>query len=615
MSRIDPSRAFCVWAPTISTMRLHVVSPREEFIDMVKDDEYFHLPEGVRMLPGCRYFLNPDSQNDFPDPRSHFQPEDVHGPSEIVSHEFEWTDDDWKGARLRDLVIYELHVGTFTNEGTFDAIVPRLPHLKDIGINAIQLMPVGQFPGPRNWGYDGVLPFAVQNTYGGPAGLKRLVNECHLQGIAVVLDVVYNHLGPEGNRFPKFGPYFTDKYHTPWGDALNFDGEWSDGVRDFFVDNVEHWLVNYHIDGLRLDAVHAIFDSSGTHILTELNIRKGDVASSLGKSLFLIAESDLNDPRMIRGRDAGGHGFDAQWLDDFHHAQYTLLDPAGVERYADFGHIEDLAKAINHGFVSSGEYVSFRKRRYGSSSAGIPGDRFVVFSQNHDQVGNRVAGERLSVLVEKPQLRLAAALVLLSPYVPMLFMGEEYGEKAPFLYFISHSDPALIEAVRKGRKEEFAVFNKTHSEEAPDAFDTETFLRSKLDWSVIDDDDHADMKAWHKLLISLRQHPAMKNFEKASVLASVVSKTCLTISRRSSDGRNGLFMAFNLSDEEVTVDVPFENAVQLVGRRDDALQLNGFERVTLRPYEVCVWSSIPWPAQGQELYRKAGEENLHHSIH
>jgi maltooligosyltrehalose trehalohydrolase len=342
---------FRVWAPEKGKMILHIVSPFDKEFEMTKDDEgYFFLAmEGIRN--GCRYFYKPEGKKDYPDPASHFQPEGVHGPSEIVDHNlFNWTDHNWKGIPLRELVLYELHVGTFTDDGSFGAIIPRLPEIQASGINAIEIMPVGQFPGTRNWGYDGAYPYAVQNSYGGPYGLKELVNACHHNGIAVILDVVYNHLGPEGNYFQNFGPYFTGKYHVPWGDAINYDGEWSDGVREYYSNNPLYWYKNFHIDGIRVDAIHTMYDSGADHFwqLTYRKIRHEEQKN--GRKFLMIAESDLNSPKVVRHPDLGGYGFDAVWLDDFHHALYVLLDKEGKSRYEDFGRLNQLAKAYKDGF-------------------------------------------------------------------------------------------------------------------------------------------------------------------------------------------------------------------------------------------------------------------------
>lgn len=538
---------FRVWAPEKDKMNLHIIYPTDQIFPMEKMAYgYFELKMDLAAEP-VRYFFQPDGKDDFPDPASHFQPNGVHGPSEVVNHhEFQWSDHYWKGVPFQELVLYELHVGTFTREGTFQSIIPYLDDLLALGVNAIELMPVSQFPGDRNWGYDGVYPYAVQHSYGGPEGLKHLVNACHNKGIAVYLDVVYNHLGPEGNYFNAFGPYFTQQYRTPWGDAINYDGDWSDGVRDFFSDNPLHWIVHYHIDGLRCDAIHAVFDNGAVHFWQLTHRRIQALSEKLGRSFHLIAESDLNSPRVIHSLDQDGYGFRAQWLDDFHHALYVLVDQKGKERYQDFGTLEQLAKAYTDGFVHSGEYVHFRKRKYGSSSAGISGDHFVVFNQNHDQVGNRVRGERLSDLVDMDRVKLAAATMLLSPYVPMLFMGEEYAEKAPFFYFVSHSDQSVIQAVREGRKEEFKDFK--WEVEPPDPQDENTFFKSKLNWQLKNDGLHHEIWEWHRDLIAARKvFPALSNLDKNHVRVNICPPGLFLVSRTSDSGHEVLCI-FNFSD-------------------------------------------------------------------
>ncbi|OHE33406.1 MAG: malto-oligosyltrehalose trehalohydrolase [Syntrophobacterales bacterium RIFOXYC2_FULL_60_23] len=453
--------------------------------------------------PGSRYFYRLHGQQDFPDPASRFQPLGVHGPSQVVQPGFSWGDAHWSGLPLSDYVIYELHVGTFTPEGTFDAIIPYLDELKELGLTALELMPVAQFPGGRNWGYDGVYPFAVQNSYGGPEGLKRLVNACHQRGLAVVLDVVYNHLGPEGNYLANYGPYFTQRYRTPWGPALNFDGPDSDEVRRFFIDNALFWSSEYHIDALRLDALHAIVDLSPQPFLAELAATVRRTREGWNRKFYLMAESDLNDVRLVRSTDLGGYGLDAHWNDDFHHALHTLLTGEQTGYYADFGRLEQLAKAWREGFIYSGEYSPYRRRRHGSSSRDIAAERLVVFGQNHDQIGNRLGGERLSQLVSFEAVKLAAGVVLLSPCLPLLFMGEEYGEVAPFWYFVSHSDPALIEAVRKGRQEEFAAFQWPG--EPPDPLDEATFARARLDHRLRREGEHRVLRDFYREALRLRQ--------------------------------------------------------------------------------------------------------------
>lgn len=547
---------FRVWAPERDRMNLHLVHPMDRIVPMTKNGQgYFEVT--VDQCPGpIRYFFQPDGQGDFPDPASHFQPEGVHGPSEVVDHrEFEWTDHQWRGVPFHQLILYELHVGTFTPQGTFEAIVHHLDDLAELGINAIELMPVAQFPGSRNWGYDGVFPYAVQHSYGGPEGLKKLVDACHAKGIAVMLDVVYNHIGPEGNYFREFGPYFTDLYRTPWGDAINFDGEWADGVREYFGNNPIHWMTNYHLDGLRCDAIHAVFDNGAVHFWELAHDKIKRYGERLGRHFHLIAESDLNSPRVIRSPEQGGYGFRAQWLDDFHHALYVLVDSEGKERYKDFGRLEQLAKAYTDGFVHSGEYVSFRKRKYGASSAGISGDHFVVFNQNHDQVGNRVRGERLCHLVDQHRLKLAAATTLLAPYIPMLFMGEEYADKSPFFYFVSHSDQDLIQAVREGRKEEFKAFYG--GLEPPDPQDEQTFTQSKLNWTLRKEDIHRGILKWHRDLIALRNSlPALQNLNKNYVRVNILYPGIFSVNRLADGIGNDVLCVFNFSDDAAAYNLP-----------------------------------------------------------
>lgn len=543
---------FTVWAPEVKVMMLHLVAPQTTRYSMTRHDDGYFSVECEGLTAGTRYCFQVEALHDVPDPASHYQPEGVHGHSEVVDHKtFVWHDQAWRGIPFHELIIYEIHTGTFSPAGTFDGIIQCLDDLVNLGINAIELMPVAQFPGDRNWGYDGVLPFAVQNSYGGPEGLKRLVDACHQKGMAVILDVVYNHVGPEGNYLHRFAPYFSKAHRVPWGDAVNFDQEWSDGVRAYFLQNVDHWVENYHVDGLRLDAIHCIFDSNPTHILEEFNSRVSELSQRAGRPLYLIAESDLNNARVVMSRDAGGYGFRAQWLDDFQHALYALVAPDGTSRYADFGQIEQLAKAFTDGFVHSGEFVKFRKRKFGGPSAWIDGDRFVAFMQNHDQVGNRVKGDRLSALVDQQMLRIAAAAVILSPYIPMLFMGEEYAESAPFMYFVSHSDETLIAAVREGRKRDFAAFGGPH--EPPDAQAEDTFKQSILNWNDRYKGHHGEVLRWYKALIALRKNnPCFSHFRKDSVRSWVINPQALVIVRRSADECSQAALFFNFSAAPVT---------------------------------------------------------------
>lgn len=542
---------FSVWAPELKTMSLHLKTPNERTYPMQKDARGYFSVECKDVSDGATYFYQPDDDLNLPDPASAFQPNGVHDRSAVVDHSlFQWHDETWRGKPLKDLIIYELHVGSFSDEGTFEAIIPRLDDLVDVGINAIEFMPIAQFPGKRNWGYDGVFPYAVQNSYGGPNGFKKLVDACHSKGIVVILDVVYNHMGPEGNIFSKFGPYFSKAHHVPWGDSINFDQKWSDGVRDYFLDNIDHWILNYHVDGLRLDAIHTIFDSNPTHILDAFNRRAKRLSEKTGRNIFMVAESDLNDSRVVKDKSVGGYGFDAQWLDDFHHALYVLVHKDGKRRYEDFGSIHQLAKAFSSGFVHTGEFVNFRKRKYGGPSAGIASDKFIIFNQNHDQVGNRVLGERLPSLIDKRGLMITAAATILSPYIPMLFMGEEYAEDAPFTYFVDHSDKELIEAVREGRKKEFSGF--ADEGEPRDAEDEETFLECKLKWLTRTEGDHREMLHWYKALIDIRKTcPVFRDFEKKCLHVSVIAPKCMSVYWHLPDFSECIYMFFNFSENDV----------------------------------------------------------------
>ena len=491
---------FVVWAPQCRSVSIEITNA---------GTRQYPLTPGARgyftgILPvsaGTRYFVAPDDRDGRPDPASRYQPEGVHGASEVVDPSFEWTDTAWRGIPLDEYVIYELHIGTFTDAGTFDAAIQHLDELVDLGITAIELMPLAQFPGSRNWGYDGVQPFAVQNTYGGPAGLKQLVDACHARGIAVVLDVVYNHMGPEGNYLGEFAPYFTNKYKTPWGPAVNVDEAHSDEVRRFFIDNALEWITDYHVDALRLDAVHGILDTSAQPFLAELGDAVATRARELDRHVYLIAESDLNDVRMISPVSRGGLGMHAQWTDDFHHSLHALLTRENSGYYADFGTVEHLAESLRSGYVYKGGYSAYRLRRHGNQPVNARDQQFVVCVQNHDQIGNRMAGDRLATLTDFERCKLGAAAVLLSPFVPLLYMGEEYAETQPFPYFIDHSDKKLIAAVRKGRKEEFAGF--AWKGEPPDPAAEQTFSSARM--RRPQQGQHAAMRRFYQQLVRLRK--------------------------------------------------------------------------------------------------------------
>jgi maltooligosyltrehalose trehalohydrolase len=516
----DGRTRFRVWAPFAEGVELHIVAPDEHRVPMDKRPQGYFQTELTSIAPSSRYlyrlFHRENQPLARPDPASRYQPEGVHGPSQVVAADFPWEDAGWFGRPLSEYVIYELHVGTYTPPGTFDAVIEHLPALGELGVTAIELMPVAQFPGTRNWGYDGVYPFAVQNSYGGPAGLKRLVNACHQHGLAVVLDVVYNHLGPEGNYLRDFGPYFTDFYQTPWGEAVNFDGPHSDEVRRYFIENALQWISEFHVDALRLDAVHAILDFSARPFLEVLARAVHRRAEALNRRIHLIAESALNDTRIVRPRELGGFALDAQWNDDFHHCLHTVLTGEHSGYYKDYGGLEDLAVAWEEGFVYSGRYSAFRQRAHGNSSRNVPAGQLVVCSQNHDQVGNRIQGERLGQLVSFEKQKLAAALVLLSPFIPLIFMGEEYGETAPFLYFVSHGDPDLVQAVREGRKREFAAFE--WAQEPPDPQDEQTFGRSQLNHDLRREGRHRVLYDFYRELLRLRNGLApLANLSKKSM--------------------------------------------------------------------------------------------------
>jgi maltooligosyltrehalose trehalohydrolase len=503
---IDPNRVrFKVWAPFVRQMAVEVIGQGNLMTPMRRSAEgYFEVTlSGV--TPGSRYRYLLEGTTGRPDPVSRSQPDGVHGPSSVVDpNSFQWTDQSWRGLPLNDFIIYELHIGTFTAEGTFDAMIAELSYLKEtVGVTAIELMPVAQFPGHRNWGYDGVHPFAPQSSYGGPDGLKRLVNACHGAGLAVVLDVVYNHLGPEGNYLAEFGPYFTDRYKTPWGAAINYDGPDSDEVRKYVVSNALYWITEYHIDALRLDAIHGIYDFGAAHILDELSLAVHKQAACLDRQVCMIAESDLNDSRIIDERSHGGYGLDGQWNDDFHHALHVALTGEQKGYYQDFHGLRDLGTALREGFVYSGQYSAYRERRHGNSSQHCRPDQFIVFAQNHDQIGNRAIGDRLSTQVPFEALKVIRALVLLSPNIPLLFMGEEYGETAPFQYFIEHGDRDLIEAIGQGRRREFAHFG-WKAEDIPDPQAASTFARCKLNRENMDD-RQAKLLRWTHALIMLRK--------------------------------------------------------------------------------------------------------------
>lgn len=495
---------FSVWAPNVKSLALMHDNKR---IPMKKNAEEIYSCTVAKPRLPFDYQFEIDNDRLRPDPRSRWQPKGVHGPSRMYDYRFHWTDDDWKGIDLAQYIIYELHIGTFTPEGTFEAAISKLPYLKELGITAVELMPVVEFPGARNWGYDQAHIYAPHNNYGGPEALKKFIDAAHHHGLAVVLDVIYNHLGPEGNYLADYGPYFTDRYKTPWGQALNYDGEYSDHVRDYFISNALYWLEEFHVDALRLDAVHAIYDFGAYHILAELADQFHDKAKALGRKAYLIAESDLNDVRIIQDRSKGGYDLDAQWNDDFHHALHAWLTGKRWRYFSDFGDIDLVEKALVEGFVYDWKNSAFRKKHFGSTSKDLPGEKFVGFLQNHDQIANASLGKRLGEIVGSDQQKLAAALVILSAKIPLLFMGEEWKASTPFYFFTSFEDKGLSNAVKEGYCKEFEL----KEDEGFDPQDPGRFEASRLKWSEKDSGEHREMLEFYTKLITIRKkYPHVK---------------------------------------------------------------------------------------------------------
>lgn len=483
---------FKVWAPHHETLSVQIEGGRTS--QMVRDESGFFIFETESIEPGDYYYYVFENGVLRPDPVSRSLPNCVHGPTEVIDpNAFQWNDHMWKGMDLRDAIIYELHVGTFTSEGTFEAVIDQLDHMKYLGVNCIEIMPIAQFPGRFNWGYDGASLFAPFSGYGGVEGFKHFVEACHQADIAVCLDVVYNHLGPEGNYLQEFGPYLSETYHTPWGKALNYDGPYSDSVRDFVIENALYWITEYHVDMLRLDAIHGIYDFSATPMLPELVDAVQEAGVQLGRTVHVTAESGQNDARAIRSKETGGYGLCGMWNDDFHHAAHVALTGEQGTYYSDFNGLRDLATALSQGFVFDGKYSNFRKRRFGNNTADLPFEQFIVSLQNHDQIGNRPLGDRLSTLVNGERLKIAACLTLLTPSVPMLFMGEEYGERAPFEYFVDYENERLMKSIFQGRKVEF------HRQDMPFP-GQESFDNSCLTWEF-----DQDLFALYRSLIAMRK--------------------------------------------------------------------------------------------------------------
>jgi maltooligosyltrehalose trehalohydrolase len=546
---------FRVWAPRANVVVVRTLGDCGQIVPMQRMGKGVFECVAEKACHGTDYLYGIDGNRELPDPVSRSQPHGVFGPSRVVDPDrFPWSDSSWKGLPLADAIFYELHIGTFTPEGTFAAAIRKLRYLRDLGVTALELMPVSSFSGDRNWGYDGVFPYAPQCTYGGPEGLKGWVDACHRLGLAVVLDVVYNHLGPEGNTLCEFGPYLTRKVHTPWGRAMNFDGRGSEGVRRYVIDNALYWLTEYHVDGLRLDAVDTIHDAGALPILRELGEAFHAQAKRLQRLAWLVAESDRNDPTVIEPRAQGGWGLDAQWCDDFHDAVTSAVTGSRKARLVDFGTLNHVKKAIELGFVIDGEWSQWRKCRHGSSSAHVQGSQLVTFLQNHDQVANSWLGDRLAVLLSAPQQKVLAAILICAPTLPLLFMGQEWGETTPFYYFTSHTDPGLVTAVRSGRGSYLRQIDPGRA--VPDPQEPATFQASILPWQRITDRDHTQLLNWHRELLALRRgRPSLRNGCKN--LAQVNADpggSWMTLLRKDSHAASTLLLC-NLADSEQLVAV------------------------------------------------------------
>ena len=576
MSRVE------VWAPAAAQVEVEVEGVRFPMEPCGRGRLAADIPG---LGHGARYGFRLDGGALLPDPRSGWQPEGVHAASAWVDHgRFKWRSEGFRPGELRDQVFYELHPGTFGDEPTFDGVIARLPHLLALGVTAVSLMPVAEFAGDRGWGYDGVDLFAPHHAYGGPDGLKRLVDACHAQGLAIVLDVVYNHLGAEGNYLDRFGPYFTDAYRTPWGSAFNFDGPHSDEVRRFAIDNALMWLRDYRFDGLRLDAVHAIFDRNALNVVEELTLAVRELESDLGRRAWVIAESAANDPRLVTEPGRGGYGLDSQWSDDFHHALHAALTGERSAYYQDFGNLADLAKALRQAYVIDGVYSSHRRRHYGRTPPPGPGERFFAYLQNHDQVGNRAQGDRTSHLLSPGLLKCGAALVLGAPFVPMLFMGEEWAASTPFQFFSDHRDAGIARATTEGRVREFAAFGWDPAS-VPDPQAVATYERSRLRWAELESEPHASVLAWHRRLIELRRRvPGLHDGRRDLVdVAFSEDERWLVLTRA------GVQIAVNLASRERSV--PASGAV--LAASEEGVRASGEGLLVLPPESAVVLDTNP----------------------
>jgi maltooligosyltrehalose trehalohydrolase len=600
MRQADGGVLWRVWAPLSSSVSLvtwFLGERRETPMASEGDGYFFH--RAPHAAEGLRYLYRLTDGHEYPDPASRWQPDGVHRPSAVYFPDgYSWSDAEWRGIAREDLVIYELHVGAFTSEGTFDAAVARLPELAALGVTAIEIMPVAQFPGNRGWGYDGVHPYAVQDSYGGPRALLQFVDAAHRNGLAVLLDVVYNHLGPEGNYFEQFGPYFCDRYRTPWGKAINYDGPDSDAVRQFVIDNACAWVRDFHFDGLRLDAVQTIYDFSPRHILADVEASVQQEAGRANRRVHVIAETNQNDVRLLTAPEQGGYGLDGVWSDDFHHAVHALLTGERDGYYMDFGSPEQVAKAFNDVFVYDGGYSPYFRRRQGSRVGEIDRTRFVVCIQDHDQIGNRALGDRLGVLAPPAAQRLACGLLMLSPCVPLLFMGEEYGEQRPFPFFCSFGDANLIEAVRRGRREEFAAMAFTWGADLPDPQSPETFAAAKLGWSWPEGSPQAQLRRLYQDLLAARRHwPALRDRRRTAarvlnVAGSAGKESPLLLLQRGGD--DGVLALANLTAHTLPIADVERGRKTLVLSTEDAnyggSRGHKAAKEPLLPYELLIFN-------------------------
>ncbi|QNL52349.1 malto-oligosyltrehalose trehalohydrolase [Olivibacter sp. SDN3] len=557
------------WAPLKKKISI-VFADKRKSIPLKKDSFGFWKANIRGLHGGDKYKFKIDDEQEYPDPASLSQPEGVHGYSMVTDlSSYQWRDQKWTNHPLRGYIIYELHVGAFTPEGTFVAVIDRLDYLIELGITAIEIMPIAQFPGDRNWGYDGVFPFAVQHSYGGAHHFQQLVDACHQKGLAVILDVVFNHLGPEGNYLGAYGPYFTEKYQTPWGAAVNLDDAYCDGMRQFIIENMLMWFRDFHVDALRLDAVHAMKDFSSKPILRQMRLILDQLSKYTKRPYYLIAECDLNDPKYIRSTEKGGYGMHAQWVDEFHHALRVSVGEPAKGYYTDFKGVTDLAKSYRDAYVFDGQYSGHRHKYFGDRVTANKGEQFVVFSQNHDQVGNRMLGERSAKLYSFELQKLLLGAILVSPYMPMLFMGEEYGETNPFLYFVSHTEKKLARAVREGRRKEFKDFHG--SAEAPDPNLLNTFERSKLQWSLLAKKRHRLLHNYYKVFIAFRKtnqilrKPDRKRFQ----VSGLEKEKVLVLLREDRSHRIAAILNFDTKSHVITLEQGQEPWKKLIGSSDE----------------------------------------------